>query len=98
VQIVSESSTRYLRTCALAIALGLAGCGGSDSDSGPGSGTPAVSPKVGVNVANPTVMGPIPMVTPPGLASHDYPQLATQANLANDGYIEEEYFRQCDSL
>jgi hypothetical protein len=92
VQIFSKPSTRYLRTCALAIALALAGCGGSDSDSGLGSGTPVVSPKVGVNVANPTVMGPIPVVTPPGSASHDYPQLATQANLASNGYVEEEYF------
>jgi hypothetical protein len=92
VQIFSKPSTRYLSTCALAVALALAGCGGSDSNSDSSSGTPIASPKVGVNVANPTVSGPIPVVAPPGSASHDYPQLATQANLAGNGYVEEEYF------
>jgi hypothetical protein len=43
-------------------------------------------------VPNPTVIGPIPANAVPGDPSHDYPQLATQADLAANGYVEEEYF------
>jgi len=45
-----------------------------------------------VSVPNPTVIGPIPVSVPLGDPSHDYPQLATQADLAGNGYVEEEYF------
>jgi hypothetical protein len=44
------------------------------------------------DVPNPIVTGPIPAKAPPGDPSHDYPQLATQADLAGQGYVEEEYF------
>jgi hypothetical protein len=43
-------------------------------------------------VPNPTVTGPIPVNVTPGDPSHDYPQLATQADLAGAGYVEEEFF------
>src|SRR5437762_6983397 len=43
-------------------------------------------------VPNPTVTGPISVSVPLGDPSHDYPQLATQADLAGNGYVEEEYF------
>src|SRR5437762_202909 len=43
-------------------------------------------------VPNPTVTGPIPVNVTLGDPSHDYPQLATQADLAGNGYVEEEYF------
>lgn len=47
-------------------------------------------PSLAVN--NPTVTGPIPVPVPLGDPSHNYPQLATQADLAGNGYVEEEYF------
>jgi hypothetical protein len=40
----------------------------------------------------PTVVGPIPVNVVPGDPSHDYPQLATQTDLAGSGYVEEEFF------
>jgi hypothetical protein len=43
-------------------------------------------------VPNPTVTGPIPATVPLGDPSHDYPQLASQLDLARHGYVEEEYF------
>jgi hypothetical protein len=43
-------------------------------------------------VPNPTVIGPVPVAVPLGDPSHDYPQLATQADLAGNGYVEEEFF------
>lgn len=43
-------------------------------------------------VPNPTVVGPIPVTVPLGDPSHDYPQFATQVDLAGNGYVEEEYF------
>ena len=49
--------------------------------------TPALSA-----VPDPAVTGPIPVTLPLGDLSHDYPQLATQADLAGNGYVEEEYF------
>jgi hypothetical protein len=45
-------------------------------------------------VPNPTVTGPIPVNVTAGDPSHDYPQLSTQADLAGNGYVEEEYFFQ----
>ncbi|HZJ65212.1 MAG TPA: alpha/beta hydrolase domain-containing protein, partial [Kofleriaceae bacterium] len=51
--------------------------------------TPALSA-----VPDPTVIGPVPVAVPLGDASHDYPQLATQADLAGNGYVEEEFFFQ----
>jgi hypothetical protein len=44
------------------------------------------------DVPNPTVTGPIPVNVPLGDPSHDYPQLATQLDLASYGYVEEEFF------
>jgi hypothetical protein len=44
------------------------------------------------DVPNPIVTGPIPVKAPPGDPSHDYPQLATQLDIASQGYVEEEYF------
>jgi hypothetical protein len=49
--------------------------------------TPAIA-----SVPNPTVTGPIPVNAPPGDPSRDYPQLATQVDIASHGYVEEEYF------
>ncbi|HET7502689.1 MAG TPA: alpha/beta hydrolase domain-containing protein, partial [Kofleriaceae bacterium] len=45
-------------------------------------------------VPSPTVTGPIPVTVPLGDPSHDYPQLATEADLAGNGYVEEEFFFQ----
>ncbi|MBO0835821.1 MAG: hypothetical protein J2P28_09910 [Actinobacteria bacterium] len=44
------------------------------------------------DVTNPIVTGPIAAKAPPGDPSHDYPQLATQVDIASQGYVEEEYF------
>lgn len=46
----------------------------------------------GAQVPNPLVTGPIPVTVPLGDPSHDYPQLATQLDLASHGYVEEEFF------
>ena len=46
----------------------------------------------GAEVSNPTVTGPIPVNVPLGDPSHDYPQFATQLDLASYGYVEEEFF------
>jgi len=46
----------------------------------------------GAEVSNPTVTGPIPVTVPLGDPSHDYPQFATQLDLASYGYVEEEFF------
>src|SRR5262249_47724822 len=54
----------------------------------------AVAPHAVADVPNPTVTGPIPVNATPGDPSHDYPQLATQVDLASQGYVEEEYFFQ----
>jgi hypothetical protein len=43
-------------------------------------------------VPNPEVSGPIAAPVPAGDPSHDYPQLATQADLAGRGYVEQEFF------
>src|SRR6185436_15661523 len=52
----------------------------------------AAASSAAVSVPNPTVIGPIPVPVPLGDPSHNYPQLATQANLAGNGYVEEEFF------
>jgi hypothetical protein len=44
------------------------------------------------DVPNPSVAGPIPVTVPLGHVSRDYPQLATQLDLASYGYVEEEFF------
>ena len=46
----------------------------------------------GADVPNPIVTGPIPVNVPLGDPSHDYPQFATQLDLASYGYVEEEFF------
>ena len=43
-------------------------------------------------VPNPTITGPIPATVAAGNPSRDYPFLATDVNLAQYGYIEQEYF------
>ena len=43
-------------------------------------------------VPNPTVTGPIPNNVLLGDPTHDYTFFATQLDLANQGYVEEEYF------
>ena len=45
-------------------------------------------------VPNPIVSGPIPVTVPLGDSSHDYPQMATQLDLASYGYVEEEFYLQ----
>jgi hypothetical protein len=49
-------------------------------------------PSIGQRRPQP-MTGPIPVNAPPGDPSHDYPQLATQVDIASQGYVEEEYFR-----
>jgi hypothetical protein len=44
------------------------------------------------DVPTPIVTGPIPVNVPLDDPSHDYPQLATQLDIASQGYVEEEYF------
>ena len=76
---------RWLGWCGAAVvAAAIGGCGG---------GGDGYEPRVAVSsVANPTLTGPIAVTVPLGDASHDYPQLATQADLAGNGYVEEEFF------
>lgn len=62
----------------------LVACGGDDDDYRPRAATAAVT------AAN--VTGPVPVTVPLGDASHNYPQLATQADLAGNGYVEQEFF------
>src|SRR5215471_13073820 len=45
-------------------------------------------------VPNPTITGPIPATVTPGDPSRDYPFLATDVDLAQYGYVEQEYFIQ----
>ena len=52
----------------------------------------AITIPVEADVPNPTVIGPIPVNVPLGDPSHDYPQLATQLDLASYGYLEEEFY------
>ena len=55
---------------------------------GPGLEARAGAPAVG----NPTVIGPVPSTATPGDPSHDYPFFAAIADLAEAGYVEEEFF------
>jgi hypothetical protein len=48
----------------------------------------------GAAVPNPTITGPIPATVTPGDPSRDYPFLATDVDLAQYGYVEQEYFMQ----
>jgi len=72
--------TRSMTSCAVPLLAGLSVLA---------LATPALSA-----VPDPTVIGPVPVAVPLGDASHDYPQLATQADLAGNGYVEEEFFFQ----
>lgn len=82
---------RGVLAAAAAVATGvlLAACGGGGGDAGSASYIPRGGAS---NIAAATVTGPIAVKATPGDASHDYPQLATQANLAANGYVEQEYF------
>jgi len=53
----------------------------------------AVAPAM-AEVANPILTGPIPVTVPLGDPSHDYPQMATQLDLASYGYVEEEFYME----
>ena len=48
----------------------------------------------GAAVPNPTITGPIPATVTPGDPSRDYPFFATDVDLAQYGYVEQEYFMQ----
>jgi hypothetical protein len=43
-------------------------------------------------VPNPVVTGPIAATAPPGDPSHGYPFIASHLDLAQQGYVDEEYF------
>src|SRR5262245_35339386 len=49
------------------------------------------------SVPVPKVTGPIPVTARPGDPSHNYPFGATQADLAKNGYREDEYFIEGDA-
>ena len=53
---------------------------------------PAIPMTVAASVSIPIVTGPIPVTAAPGDPSHEYPFFAASADLADHGYIEEEYF------
>jgi hypothetical protein len=58
-------------------------------------GAPAAASSEAVaaaSVPNPTVIGPIASTSALGDPSHGYPFLATEIDLAAEGYVEEEYF------
>ena len=59
---------------------------------GPGGIAPTPSTATGATVAAPTVVGPIAHTSPLGDAAHGYPFLASDYDLAGNGYVEEEYF------
>jgi len=52
----------------------------------------ALTCAVAAQVPSPIVIGPIPASVPPGDPSRDYPFFATNHDLAQWGYIEEEFF------
>lgn len=52
----------------------------------------APAPAIAVATAVPEVIGPIPSTATPGDPSHDYVFYATPMDLANVGYVEQEYF------
>lgn len=49
------------------------------------------APSFALEVPNPTVI-PMPVTVPLGDPSRDYPQMATQLDLARYGFVEEEFF------
>src|SRR6516225_10090649 len=49
-------------------------------------------PQNAAAVSNPMVTGPIRATVPAGAPSRNYPFLATDLNLAQYGYVEQEYF------
>lgn len=51
-----------------------------------------VSPAFAETVPNPTVTGPIPVNDEPGAPSHDYVFFTPPQDLAEFGYVEEEFF------
>ncbi|NUZ05398.1 alpha/beta hydrolase domain-containing protein [Piscinibacter koreensis] len=65
-------------------------CGGGGDDDDRSDYVPRLTATS--SVADATVTGPIPVTVTPGDPSHNYPQLATQFDLASKGYVEEEYF------
>jgi hypothetical protein len=73
---------RFVR--AMAVVVGLAALP-------PAVATAAAAPEA-APVPNPSVVGPIAPTAQPGDASHGYPFLATEVELARQGYVEEEYF------
>lgn len=69
----------------LAFATVLVACGGDDG--------PRYTPRAAASsVPAAAVTGPIAVPVPLGDPSHDYPQLATSADLAGNGYVEQEFF------
>ena len=74
--------TRFVR--AMAVVVGLAAF--------PPAAAPAAAAPEAAPVPNPSVIGPIAPTAEPGDASHGYPFLATEVDLARHGYVEEEYF------
>lgn len=52
----------------------------------------ALSGAVSAQIPSPIVTGPIPATVPPGDPSRDYPFFATNHDLAQWGYVEEEFF------
>jgi hypothetical protein len=54
----------------------------------------ALTTTAGAGVPNPIVTGPIAATAPPGDPSHNYPFFATNNDLAQWGYVEEEFFIQ----
>jgi hypothetical protein len=54
--------------------------------------TPVIA--ASLSVPNPTVTGPIPVLDVPGTPTHNYPFFTPTANLADYGYVEEEFFIQ----
>ncbi len=58
---------------------------------GPNGETPRVSTATGASVPAPAVTGPVANTSPVGDPAHGYPFLATDVDLAEAGYVEEEY-------
>lgn len=76
----------WARGCALATLAALAACGGGDDE-------PRYTPRAAAStVPAATVTGPVAVPVALGDPSHNYPQLATNVDLAAAGYVEEEFF------
>ena len=74
----------------LAASTGLAGPAAA-APPGPNGEPPRPSTATGVTVPAPAVTGPIANTSPVGDPAHGYPFLATDVDLANAGYVEQEY-------